>query len=144
MLYIIRSLVFTEIKKLGLCQGEAGLSKVALCRADHQRYSQQFPGGIIGAGTGDPDLDTLTTNEDANPAEGGVFKPTTTSSRECTDSSGIDGINVQNQQWSRAEETTPGPGRQRRQQPDNLFYALWDEQEAARRTDPLRSGMSVA
>ncbi|KAJ1127681.1 hypothetical protein NDU88_006074 [Pleurodeles waltl] len=62
-----------------------------------------------------------------HPAEGGVFKPTVTSSRESTDSPGIDGTEAQNPQQSRAEKSTPEPGRRRRQQCGKLLDALWDE-----------------
>ncbi|KAJ1152269.1 hypothetical protein NDU88_005045 [Pleurodeles waltl] len=115
-----------------------------MCQADIGDTTQQYPGGIIGSGAGDPDVDTPTTNEKRHPAEGGVSKPTATLSRESTDSPGIDGTDAQNQQQSRAEETTQEPGRRRRQQHDNLFDTRWDEQEVAKRTNQPRSGKNVA
>ncbi|KAJ1117203.1 hypothetical protein NDU88_005403 [Pleurodeles waltl] len=106
--------------------------------------AQQYPGGIIGSQAGDPDVDIPTTNEETNSAEGGVFKPTTTSSSESTGSPGIDGTVGRTPRRSGAEEKMPEPERRQWQQPNNLPNALGDEQEAARRTDWPRSGKSVA
>ncbi|KAJ1190199.1 hypothetical protein NDU88_006937 [Pleurodeles waltl] len=50
----------------------------------------------------------------------------------------------QHQRAEPAEETTPEPGRQRQQQPNTPYDTLWEEQEAARRTDRPRSGKSMA
>ncbi|KAJ1116703.1 hypothetical protein NDU88_004909 [Pleurodeles waltl] len=86
----------------------------------------------------------LATSEEAHPAEGGVFKPTATSSGETTDSTGIDDIDAPKPQQSREEETMLEPVRQRRQQCEDLSDARWDEQEAARRADRARSRKSVA
>ncbi|KAJ1168648.1 hypothetical protein NDU88_000566 [Pleurodeles waltl] len=106
--------------------------------------AQQYPRGISGSGAGDPEGNTPATNKEAHPAEGGIFKPTATVSEQSSDSPGIAEALRREPQWSRAEETTLEPGRQRRQQRKDLSDARWDEQEAARRTDRPRSGKSVA
>ncbi|KAJ1185666.1 hypothetical protein NDU88_002456 [Pleurodeles waltl] len=43
--------------------------------------AQQYPGGISGSGTGDPEEDCPATNDETHSAVGGVFKPNATSTR---------------------------------------------------------------
>ncbi|KAJ1114800.1 hypothetical protein NDU88_003031 [Pleurodeles waltl] len=79
-----------------------GLTNMDCAGSNIGDTAQQYPGGIVGSGQVDPDIDDTAANEGTHREGGGVFKPTKSSPGESADSP-KDG---QNQQRSGAAETT--------------------------------------